>query len=212
VKITIKFMDWTGKRPLETDTNNLRRADLSGADLSGADLRRADLSGADLRRADLSGADLSGADLRRADLSGADLSGADLSGADLSGAYLSGAYLRMADLKEVKNGKHALAQTSIVPEAGAFIGWKMCKGNILVKVEIPADAKRSNATGRKCRASHVNVLEVFGASEAISNHDGKTIYRAGETVTCDVWCEDRWRECAGGIHFFITKIEAENYL
>ena len=34
------------------------RANLSGADLSGADLRRADLSGADLRRANLSGADL----------------------------------------------------------------------------------------------------------------------------------------------------------
>ena len=152
MKITIRFMGWTGKPPLETDTAYLRRADLSGA--------------------------------------------------DLSGAYL----------KDVKNGDYALAQTSIVPEAGAFIGWKMCRKNILVKVEIPADAKRSNATGRKCRASHVNVLEVFGASEAISNHDGETTYRAGETVACDEWCEDRWQECAGGIHFFITKIEAENYL
>ena len=37
-------------------------------------------------RADLSGADLSGAVLSRADLSGANLSGADLSRADLSGA------------------------------------------------------------------------------------------------------------------------------
>ena len=54
---------------------DLRRADLSDADLSGADLRRADLSDADLRRADLRRADLSGADLRRAGLSGADLSG-----------------------------------------------------------------------------------------------------------------------------------------
>ena len=72
------------------------RADLSGADLQGADLRwanlqGADLQGADLRRADLSGANLQGADLRRADLSGADLSGADLQGADLQGADLSGA-------------------------------------------------------------------------------------------------------------------------
>ena len=37
---------------------------MSGADLSGANLRRADLSGANLRRADLSGAYLSGANLR----------------------------------------------------------------------------------------------------------------------------------------------------
>jgi len=87
----------------------LNRADLSGADLSGADLSgaylsRADLSGADLSgaylsRADLSGADLSGADLSGADLSGADLSGANLSGADLSGADLSGANLRSAYLR-----------------------------------------------------------------------------------------------------------------
>ena len=55
-----------------------QRADLSGADLRGADLSHADLSGADLHYADLSHADLSGANLRRADLSHADLRGADL--------------------------------------------------------------------------------------------------------------------------------------
>ena len=73
---------------------DLRRADLSGADLSDADLRRADL-----RRANLSGADLSDADLRRADLSGADLSDADLRRADLRRANLSDADLRRADLR-----------------------------------------------------------------------------------------------------------------
>ena len=43
----------------------------------------ANLSGANLSRADLYGANLSGANLSRADLSGADLYGANLSGADL---------------------------------------------------------------------------------------------------------------------------------
>ena len=42
--------------------------DLSGADLSRANLSRANLSGADLSRANLSGADLRGADLSRANL------------------------------------------------------------------------------------------------------------------------------------------------
>ena len=70
-----------------------KRADLSGADLSGANLSRADLSGANLSRADLSGADLSWADL-----SGANLSRADLSRADLSWANLSRADLSRADL------------------------------------------------------------------------------------------------------------------
>ena len=57
----------------------------------GADLSDADLSGADLRGAYLSDADLSGADLRGAYLSGADLRGADLRGAYLISADLSGA-------------------------------------------------------------------------------------------------------------------------
>jgi uncharacterized protein YjbI with pentapeptide repeats len=82
---------------------DLSGAVLSDADLSGAVLRRAvlsdaDLSGAVLSGADLSGAVLSGADLRRAVLSDADLSGAVLSDADLSGAVLSGADLRRAVL------------------------------------------------------------------------------------------------------------------
>jgi uncharacterized protein YjbI with pentapeptide repeats len=71
---------------------------LSGFDLSDADLRYANLSGANLRSADLSGADLSGANLRSADLSGAYLSGAYLIDANLMSAYLSGADLRSADL------------------------------------------------------------------------------------------------------------------
>ena len=87
----------------EVDADNLRGADLSGADLSGAylsdaNLRGAYLSDADLRDADLSDADLRGADLRDAYLSGADLSGANLSCANLRGANLRGANLRGADL------------------------------------------------------------------------------------------------------------------
>ena len=79
--------------------------DLSGANLSEANLREADLSEANLREANLSGADLSGANLREADLIGANLSEADLIGAnlreaDLRGANLSGANLRGANLSE----------------------------------------------------------------------------------------------------------------
>jgi uncharacterized protein YjbI with pentapeptide repeats len=73
-------------------------ANLSWANLSGADLSWANLSGANLSRADLSGADLSGANLSGANLSWANLSGANLSWADLSWANLSGANLSWADL------------------------------------------------------------------------------------------------------------------
>lgn len=125
------------------------------------------------------------------------LRSAVLSGADLSGAkYIP---------------KLAAAQTSVVPDEGDYTAWKKCKDSVIVKLLIPAKARRSNATGRKCRAELAKVLEVIGAAVGISKHDGSTRYEVGKTVKCDEWCEDRWRECAGGIHHFITRLEAENY-
>ena len=71
---------------IELSGSDLTEANLTGIDLSGAVLRGADLNGARLPNAKLSEADLNGANLIRADLRGAHLSGADLSGADLSRA------------------------------------------------------------------------------------------------------------------------------
>jgi Family of unknown function (DUF5758)/Pentapeptide repeats (8 copies) len=158
------------------------------------------------------GADLSGANLYGANLSCANLSGANLYGANLSGANLSCANLSGANLSGAKNVPTlASAQSQIVPESGAFEGWKKCQNNVIVHVQIPKGAARSNATGRKCRAEKVKVLEVFGAKEGVSQHDGKVIYTKGKTVKCHEWSADRWLECGGGIHFFITRAEAEAY-
>jgi len=79
---------------------NLSDADLRGANLSWANLREANLSEADLRGANLSWANLRGADLREADLREANLRGANLSWANLRGADLREADLREADLSE----------------------------------------------------------------------------------------------------------------
>ena len=144
----------------------LNGADLHGAYLSGADLHGAYLSGADLHGADLHGADLSDANLRNADLSGAylsdaDLRDADLRNADLHGAYLNGAYLSGADLSDadlhgayLRDAKNVPYIPMVCPEEGKFIGWKKAKveeKNVIVKLEIPASAKRSSSTSRKCR-------------------------------------------------------------
>ena len=189
---------------------DLSGADLSGANLSGAYLSRAYLSGANLSGAYLSGADLSGAYLSGADLSGAYLSGADLSRADLSRANLSGANLSGANLSGAKGADLAIARTRILPE-GALIGWKKCRDNVIVKLLIPEDAPRSHAFGRKCRAQFAEVLEIFGADEARSQHDRDFVYRAGERVEAPNWSADWEEECSGGVHFFITRAEAEAY-
>ena len=92
-------LSWADLRGANLSWANLREANLSGANLRGADLSGANLSWADLSGANLRGANLRGANLREANLSGANLRGADLRGANLSWANLSGADLRGADLR-----------------------------------------------------------------------------------------------------------------
>ena len=191
---------------------------LRSADLSDANLRSADLSDADLSDADLHGADLRSADLSDADLRSADLSDANLRSADLSAADLRGANLRDANLSEL-----TVAQTSILPDEGDIIGWKKAitldGAPIIVKLLIPADAQRSNATGRKCRASTARVLDLQDKqgnslppdTTAYSSFDPDFTYQKGETVHVEDFDTDRWDECAPGIHFFITRIEAIEY-
>jgi hypothetical protein len=186
---------------------DLLGADLSGAYLRGANLRGADLSGANLSESNLSEADLSGANLRGANLSGANLSGANLRGANLRGANLSEAL----NIKDAKNAELAIAKIQFIPETGAFEGWKKCKNNVIVKLLIPACAKRSHGAERKCRASRVKVVAVFNGEFGVSAHDGKTEYRKGFTVNADSFEEDRWNTCSNGIHFFLTRAEAEAY-
>jgi len=114
-------------------------------------------------------------------------------------------------LENAKGAQCALAQTIHLPEDGPFWGWKKCRNNVLVRLAIGAKAKRSNGAGRKCRAEYVKVLEVIGGEFGVSLHDGKTEYRVGQIVKCDQWNDDRWIECGGGIHFFLTRAEAEAF-
>ena len=170
---------------------------------------------ADLAGANLAGADLAGADLYRADLYRADLAGADLSGANLAGANLARANLYVANLTGAKDCALAIAMTRILPE-GSIIGWKKCRDDVIVKLQIPSEAKRSHAFGRKCRAEYAIVLDIVGPKggqrkEAVSQRDNKFVYRIGETVRPDRFSEEWQEECAPGIHFFITREEAEAY-
>jgi hypothetical protein len=180
----------------------LKQAIKSRANLSGADL-----SGANLSRANLSGANLSGANLSRADLSGANLSGANLSRADLSGANLS-----RADLSDSKISKKdvalVVAQRTIVPEEGDIIGFKKLGNGTVAKLLIPADAKRvGGVIERKCRAEFAVVLEGSGPS----SYDSSFTYKKGQKVVPASFDPNPLTVCAPGIHFFITRAEAEAY-
>ena len=222
-----KHMMWLngedGGKRADLSYTNLRYANLSYADLNRAILNYADLSYADLNHASLNCADINYADLNHADLSYTGLSYTDLNCTNLSytnlkEAVMDGADIRDANMNGVKyiNSAKNLFCPLSCPEIGEYIGFKKADGKI-VKLKIPADAKRSSSTGRKCRASKavvVSITELDGApagNEVRSNYDADFVYRIGETVEVNNFDENRWNECAPGIHHFITRKEAEGY-
>ena len=204
-----------------------KRANLSHADLNNAFLYRANLCGADLSGADLSGAALCHANLYHANLSDADLSHANLYRANLfyanlSDADLSYAYLSDADLSHANLSNAKIDFPLACPETGSFEAWKKVisknKTEFLVKLLVPADAKRSSATTNKCRCEFADVLEITNietnqAVQLVENmsYFPTITYRVGERVCPDSYDDNRWNECSHGIHFFVNKQSAIDY-
>ena len=231
IKISIKNR-WTGSILFEySSVDNTIAKTVLEALKGGSNLCDANLLGANLRGAYLLGADLRGADLRDADLRGANLLGADLCGANLHGAYLRGADLRDADLRRADLLEADLRGASLCganlcdaegaymacPTDGSFIGWKKASGYI-VKLQIPEDARRSSAGCEKCRCDKAYVVEIQnidGSNADIgmicSDHDENFVYAVGATVEVSDFDDDRWNECAPGIHFFIDRRAAVEY-
>lgn len=103
------------------------------------------------------------------------------------------------------------------PEKGGYTAFKAAHG-FIVKLYIPADALRSSATSRKCRASKAKVVSITTTDgrthleEVQSDYDPNFVYRVGETVEVKDFDTNRWNECSTGIHHFLTRKEAENYM
>jgi hypothetical protein len=207
---------------------NLARANLTGAYLADANLAGAYLAGANLTGANLAGANLTGAYLTGADLAGANLAGANLTNANLAGAYLAdanltGANLAGANLTGANLAGANLPPVLIQPETGGFFGWKKLRstdGNPLIaKLWIPAEAARTNSwVSRKCRAEWVEVVEIFdqitGAavtSGMSPTYNTKLVYTVGQAVKAGNYDPDVRLDCAGGVHFFVTRREAEEW-
>lgn len=194
-------------------------ADMSSVDLTGTNLSHAEMSGAILRRADLTFTNLSSTNLSRADLSEAILHGTFFYRSVLSfckfkdNIGLQNAFFKNVDLSKICSNDFSLPMAC--PDTGAFIGWKKCRDKcgdpVIVKLLIPEDAKRSSATGRKCRCNKAIVLDIEGADVAYSRYDISFVYKIGETIQVDNFEGNRFIECAPGIHFFINKQETIEY-
>lgn len=107
----------------------------------------------------------------------------------------------------------------VCPTEGAFIGWKVgCNGQ-LIKLLIPADARRVSPYGeRKCRCDKAFVLEIQNmdgtpaeGGTACSLWSPDFYYKVNEWVYPDQFDNDRSCACSHGIHFFMERQEAVNY-
>ena len=130
-------------------------------------------------------------------------------------ANLCGANFYGANLYESKGANYPIN----CPEKGSFIGFKRVRGDFIVELEIAEDALRSSATGKKCRCSKAKVLSITNIDGTESNvnsarslWDPDFVYTVGETIEVPNFDTNRWIECAPGIHFFITRKEAVDFI
>lgn len=150
---------------------DLREAHLGGADLSGARLVRADLRGVDLRGTRLPEARLDGADLRDAVLDGADLRSASLAetlanGARLQRVDLTLAHLRGADLRSADLGGAAVTDADL---SAARLDRANLAGASLIGAELGgASLCGAVLCGANLRESHLDGTDFTGARFAFT--------------------------------------------
>ena len=162
---------------------------------------------ADLRGVALRGANFIGADLRGVDLRGANLIGADLRDVDLRDAILKDTVLTRSILTDAR-----LPHFQICPEEGSFIAYKKAGGAVL-KLKIPEASKRtSTLDGRKCRAESAYTLGVLADTNRTEFYTrNNAVYKVGQITHADSFDDDIRVECTHGIHFFMTKKEAQEW-
>lgn len=211
----------------DKEKENRLESNMDGKDLSGWNMEWEDFSHVSFRNTDFRYSSLSNARFRECDFTGADFRGADLRGADLRGCNLTGVDFRGADIRlcvledtELTDAKMDTSTLGFVmrcPEKGAFIAYKKCVYDRIVMLLVPADARRSSATGPTCRCDKAKVLSIRSFDEkkefdeAWSLVDENFVYRKGEWVYADYFTEDRWKDSTHGIHFWMTREEAIGY-
>lgn len=189
---------------------NLNWASLWSANMEYANLNFSNLKNADLRYANLGGADLKNVYLKNADLRYTNLKGAEFNYSNLANAFLDGA---KGNMIEYRKGK-------ILTED--IIGYKVCNRDaysieqrpakrVIVTLKIPRGAIVFSINGNKCRTNRAKVIAIDGADRAYSTFNNMSYYIGDEFNIYDFNCEYN-TECGQGIHFFMTREEALNYI
>lgn len=102
-----------------------------------------------------------------------------------------------------------------LPE-GEFIGWKPLPSDVIAKIKIMEDSKRSRALEEICRCDKCIVLEFQDIKgnkleETEFSYCNLGVYTIGEFSHSGYWDEDSWNPY-GGITFYVAKQSAINRL
>lgn len=176
--------------------------------------RHVDFRGADMPY-DLRYVKADDCDFRSVSFHSRNLYGSVFTRCDFSGANFKGANLQAVTFVDCQIDPKTEALTSIVPATGSFEAWKKGGGGEIIRLRIPADAKRVGGYARKCRASRATVLEIVDAfgrrqTRCMSWWQPVFEYVVGATVECQEPFDPNPIEwCASGIHFYMSRAEAE---
>jgi hypothetical protein len=161
--------------------------------------------------------------LQNANFCWASLSQTNFQGANLQGANFQGANLEGANLQNAKLPKFQ------IPQRKSLIVYKKLAGDAIATLRIPSRAARTaclsgsspemRTKGKfgKCRAERAFVVAIEDRERRPVNtgrswYNNGFIYEVGKEVKpTQNYDSDVRIECTSGIHFFMTKEEAEAY-
>lgn len=223
--------------------SDFRHSIFSGADLSGCVIDHTRMSNSSFNNTNFTDSEIIASSFEDSVLQDANFENATIKLAVFNSAVLVKANFNNARLINMENLFFNAAIDSdnnlgdlfplACPKEGSFIGWKVgCDippnasiqrryiygENLIIKLEIPADAKRLSGFGNKCRCDKAKILDIFcpgthvSKQRARSKFYGDLIYEVGKTVCVDNFDENRWHECSYGIHFVMTQEELKEYM
>ena len=219
----LRGVDFTGR--------NLSQANFTGANLEGACfidaiLVSTNFEGANLKNADFSCANAWSANFNETNCKdalflSANLTEASFEGADLDGTSFAQANLTEANLQDTNiitaEFDNTIGIYPVCPTHGNFIGWTIgedFKGEeCLVEVFIPAWARRSSGTTRKCRTEALVVNSVERLKDGYNPFGVPLRFRdyiltKNEVIRDNDYEVDRFKVSSTDLYFYITKEEA----
>ena len=214
---------------------NLRGANLQGSILSHASIHGVDLSYANLDYATCNFTEISHSSLRGATaqhtsfrhtlFNSVDFDNVKINYTDFVYSAFRQSYITptgIANFSCATFNQCAMTFAGSLNSCGMIIdtpirGYKKCGTNgnspTIVTLEIPRGAIVFSINGSKCRTNKAIVLSIDGdgIDKAYSFYDEEFVYRVGDELVIDDFDLRYNVECGAGIHFFLTKKEAENY-